>query len=186
MESWCPNKFKLNLNNIPPLDPSSIKSSPILFRQEKPRNRKFSDVVTAGRQEALGSGANLEDIVKFGRQSVRVFSAEKVHPEPGEDGTEFRIQDTLSAKLLLHEVCVAKRWNSPVYQCCKEEGPIHLTLFIFKVVIEIRESSTILECYGAPHSRKKAAAEHAAAGALWYLQNLGHFPLKKQKKRNSK
>lgn len=47
--------------------------------------------------------------------------------------------------------------------------------FTFKVVIEIKEdSNTILECYGAPQSKKKTAVEHAAEGALWYLNRVGY------------
>lgn len=45
--------------------------------------------------------------------------------------------------------------------------------FTYKVVVEIRDSSgkTVLECFGDPKHKKKAAAEHAAEGALWYLDH---------------
>lgn len=47
--------------------------------------------------------------------------------------------------------------------------------FTYKVVVEIAdiESSgkTVLECFGDPKGKKKAAAEHAAEGALWYLEH---------------
>ena len=33
----------------------------------------------------------------------------------------------------------------------------------------------ILECFGGPRTKKKAAAEHAAEGALWYLKHEGYL-----------
>lgn len=46
--------------------------------------------------------------------------------------------------------------------------------FTYKVVIKLEEvKPTILECIGEPQAKKKAAAEHAAEGALWYLQHRG-------------
>lgn len=48
--------------------------------------------------------------------------------------------------------------------------------FTFKVVVKIEEApDMILECFGSPHGNKKAAAEHAAEGALWYLRNGGYI-----------
>lgn len=46
--------------------------------------------------------------------------------------------------------------------------------FTYKVVVEIRDSSgtTVLECFGDPKHKKKAAAEHAAEGALWFLDHV--------------
>ncbi|KAF3450941.1 hypothetical protein FNV43_RR07030 [Rhamnella rubrinervis] len=80
-----------------------------------------------------------------------------------------------SAKSHLYEVCAANKWKSPVFECCKEEGPSHLRMFTFKVVIEIREASnTILECFSGPQPKKKSAVEHAAEGALWYLKHIGY------------
>jgi len=35
----------------------------------------------------------------------------------------------------------------------------------------------IVEVYGAPHQKKKMAADNAAGGALWYLKHIG-FVLK--------
>lgn len=50
--------------------------------------------------------------------------------------------------------------------------------FTYKVVVEIIESSgkTVLECFGDPRRNKKAAAEHAAEGALWYLEHVKAKP----------
>lgn len=48
--------------------------------------------------------------------------------------------------------------------------------FTYKVVIEIEEASgLIVECFGQPQPKKKAAAEHAAQGALWYLKQEGYL-----------
>ncbi|KAJ0231063.1 Ribonuclease 3-like protein 1 [Hirschfeldia incana] len=79
-----------------------------------------------------------------------------------------------SAKMVLHELCISKRWKPPVYDCCNVDGPCHMRLFTYKVVVEIRDSSgtTVLECFGDPKPKKKDAAEHAAEGALWYLDHV--------------
>lgn len=36
-------------------------------------------------------------------------------------------------------------------------------------------SDTLLEAFGEPRTSKKAAAEHAAEGALWYLEKKGYI-----------
>ncbi|KAF3452999.1 hypothetical protein FNV43_RR03432 [Rhamnella rubrinervis] len=80
-----------------------------------------------------------------------------------------------TAKSRLHEICTANFWRPPSFECCKEDGPGHLKLFTFKVVVEIEEApDMILECFGSPHSTKKIAAEHAAEGALWFLEKEGY------------
>lgn len=33
-----------------------------------------------------------------------------------------------SAKSHLYEICAAKKWKSPLFECCKEEGPSHLRM----------------------------------------------------------
>ncbi|ONI16391.1 hypothetical protein PRUPE_3G095800 [Prunus persica] len=81
----------------------------------------------------------------------------------------------LPARSQLYEICVGKKWKLPLYECCKEEGPPHMRKFTYKVIVEIEETEkTVLECFGAPHSKKKSAAEHAAEAALWYLKNIGY------------
>ncbi|KAK6942250.1 hypothetical protein RJ641_027627 [Dillenia turbinata] len=108
--------------------------------------------------------------------------------KPGEQRNEGRkrlssdtyLQAIRSAKSRLHEICVANCWKAPSFTCCKEEGPAHLKLFTFKVVVEIDDMTldvetdeaqgTILECFSLPRPQKKAAAEHAAEGAIWYLE----------------
>jgi hypothetical protein len=48
--------------------------------------------------------------------------------------------------------------------------------FTFKVVVEKKEApDVVLECFGAPQSKKKDAEEHAAEGALWYLKHDGYL-----------
>lgn len=51
-----------------------------------------------------------------------------------------------------------------------------LCRFTFNVTLKIDDSSdTLLEGFGAPRTSKKAAAEHAAEGALWYLEKAGYI-----------
>ncbi|KAK9706277.1 hypothetical protein RND81_07G114300 [Saponaria officinalis] len=81
-----------------------------------------------------------------------------------------------SAKARLNEICVAKCWKPPSYECCQEQGPSHLPLFTFKVVVEIEEAQVVmLECVGRPQAKKKVAAEEAATAALWYMKNEGYI-----------
>ncbi|KAF7839616.1 dicer-like protein 4 isoform X1 [Senna tora] len=76
----------------------------------------------------------------------------------------------------LYELCTANCWKPPSFECCKEEGPDHLKLFTYKVNLEIEEGpDVILECVGAPQSKKKDAAELAAEGAFWYLKQEGYL-----------
>ncbi|KAM5548130.1 dicer-like protein 4 [Rosa sericea] len=82
----------------------------------------------------------------------------------------------LTAKSRLHETCVANYWEPPEFECCKEEGPGHIKSFTFKVTVKIDDvSDTLLEAFGEPRTSKKAAAEHAAEGALWYLEKKGYI-----------
>lgn len=80
-----------------------------------------------------------------------------------------------TAKSQLHEICTANCWQPPVFECCNEQGPSHLKLFTYKVVLEIDEADVELECHGEPHSKKKDAAEQAAEGALWFLRKEGYI-----------
>ncbi|XP_047169317.1 dicer-like protein 4 isoform X2 [Vigna umbellata] len=76
----------------------------------------------------------------------------------------------------LYELCAAYCWKPPSFECCKEEGPAHLKQFTYKMTLEIEEvPDTILEFVGEPRSKKKDAAESAAQGAFWYLQQEGYF-----------
>ncbi|GAB4832726.1 endoribonuclease Dicer [Ancistrocladus abbreviatus] len=100
--------------------------------------------------------------------------------QPIQDETSITISETsggsrkVAAKSWLHEICAANCWKLPVFECCKEEGPSHLRLFTYKVVVHVQASEDlVLECVGDPHSTKKAAEEHAAQGALWLLKMLG-------------
>jgi hypothetical protein len=49
--------------------------------------------------------------------------------------------------------------------------------FTYKVTVQIKgPSETLLECYSDAKLQKKAAQEHAAQGALWYLKQDGYLP----------
>lgn len=80
--------------------------------------------------------------------------------------------DLVTARSRLHEICAANSWKPPLFECCTEEGPSHLKSFTYKVVVEIEEApDKNFECVGSPQMKKKAAAEDAAEGALWYLKH---------------
>ncbi|XBJ03091.1 hypothetical protein VPH35_022331 [Triticum aestivum] len=81
-----------------------------------------------------------------------------------------------TAKSFLFEVCAVSYWIPPEFELCKEEGPSHLRRFTYKVTVQIRgPSETLLECYSDAQLHKKAAQEHAAQGALWYLRQHGYL-----------
>ncbi|PKA57540.1 Endoribonuclease Dicer like 4 [Apostasia shenzhenica] len=81
-----------------------------------------------------------------------------------------------SLKSRLFEICVANYWNPPLFTCCKEEGSAHLKMFTFKVIVEVAGlTPTVLECHSEARPQKRAAEEHAAEGALWYLEYMGYM-----------
>lgn len=90
--------------------------------------------------------------------------------------TDIPQPDTTTARSRLYEICTANCWKPPSFECCNEEGPGHLKLFTYKVLVEIEEApDMILECFSSPHPKKKVAAEHAAEGALWFLEQQGYL-----------
>ncbi|XP_010265687.1 PREDICTED: ribonuclease 3-like protein 1 isoform X1 [Nelumbo nucifera] len=92
------------------------------------------------------------------------------------DSQNLGIKQNKTAKSRLYEICAYHYWKPPVFECWKEDGPDHHKLFTFKVIVEIEEEANlVLECFSAPCGKKKAAAEHAAEGALWYLQHQGYL-----------
>ncbi|XP_010417681.1 PREDICTED: ribonuclease 3-like protein 1 isoform X2 [Camelina sativa] len=187
----------ISLKDIPPLDPSSIPApSSSLPRarmmvqddnagmqsfDQKSELKKLIDVNEEEVKEeknAFSSFSNIQIDPNSTRRSLISITQEKnlLLPKPEAEDTKPKSKDESkrgSAKSVLHEICASKRWRPPVYECCKVDGPCHMRLFTYKVVVEIRDSSgnTVLECFGDPKRNKKAAAEHAAEGALWYLHH---------------
>ncbi|XP_058180782.1 dicer-like protein 4 [Rhododendron vialii] len=80
-----------------------------------------------------------------------------------------------SVRSHLYEICAVNCWKPPYFECCKETGPCHLKEFTFKVSVDIEEASNEIVAFGAPHAKKKDAAENAAEGAIWYLKNAGYL-----------
>ncbi|XP_068345228.1 dicer-like protein 4 [Pyrus communis] len=114
------------------------------------------------RQSPSSSGA-----VKMRPNKTRENSKNDANSQSG--GTH-----TATSRSRLYEVCAANYWETPLFECCNEEGPSHLKSFTYKAVVKIEEDpDTLLECFGEPNMKKKAAAESAAEGALWYLKNRG-------------
>lgn len=53
---------------------------------------------------------------------------------------------------------------------------VPLCRFTFKVVVLIEEAEDVtMECFGRPQVKKKAAAEEAAEGAIWFLKKEGYM-----------
>lgn len=74
----------------------------------------------------------------------------------------------------LPKICTAIGWKEPRYDF-EERGPPHNRLFTCKVTVHMEGlTDTVVECFGNPKPRKKAAQEDAARGALWCLERFGH------------
>ncbi|KFK42448.1 hypothetical protein AALP_AA2G258000 [Arabis alpina] len=161
----------ISLKDIPPLVPSSIPRNS--YSSLKPRTMMVNEVVEEGNVNFSFSNIQIDP---NSTRSVNV-TQEKQHvlkPEE-EDKSKFKDESKKgSAKSVLNEICTSKRWKPPVYECCKVDGPSHMRLFTYKVVVEMRDTSgkSVLECFGDPKCKKKAAAEYAAEGALWYLEQV--------------
>ncbi|KAH6779316.1 hypothetical protein C2S52_010553 [Perilla frutescens var. hirtella] len=83
---------------------------------------------------------------------------------------------SLNARSRLNNICTAKHWKPPVFDCFGETGPDHLKQFIYKVLLQIAgKQNEEFEFIGEPRLKKKDAAENAAEGVLWYLKNEGHI-----------
>ncbi|OMO74217.1 Double-stranded RNA-binding protein [Corchorus olitorius] len=183
----------INLKNLPPIpvDPSLI--SPVYQDKfEDPSSRNGSHVgrlssregtsqqlVGFHHKESTPRDADMADKFVL-RQNMKVEEDVGLSNLSSSSNKDLKFnkenQKCGHTKAKLHQLCAANHWKLPLYECCKEEGPSHLKLFTFKVIVEIKEenaSATILESFGNPHSTKKMAAEHAAEGALWYLRHLG-------------
>ncbi|KAL1198605.1 Ribonuclease 3-like protein 1 [Cardamine amara subsp. amara] len=187
----------ISLKEIPPLDPSSIPihsslkprrmMEPINVakqRYEEKSKLKLKKVHEVEEDKAISSFSNIQIDPNSTRSVISITQEKKLVPIP-EENTKTKFKDEPkkgSAKSVLHERCASKRWRPPVYDCCKVEGPCHMRLFTYKVVVEIRDSSgkTVLECFGDPKRKKKAATEHAAEGALWYLEHVRRNQTKPQ------
>ncbi|KAL6221580.1 hypothetical protein ACLB2K_004976 [Fragaria x ananassa] len=111
------------------------------------------------------------------RGAVKMDSHDSCNNRSSDANSKTRcVPHNLTAKSRLYEACAANYWEPPVFECCQEEGPSHLKSFIYKVTVKIDDASdTLLEANSAPRMSKKAAAEHAAEGALWYLEKKGYI-----------
>ncbi|PUZ70712.1 hypothetical protein GQ55_2G256100 [Panicum hallii var. hallii] len=79
------------------------------------------------------------------------------------------------ARLRLPKICAAIGWKEPSFDF-KEQGPPHSILFTCKVTVRLEGLvSTVIECFGDPKPKKKAAQDHAAQGALWCLECFQHI-----------
>ncbi|XP_031381749.1 LOW QUALITY PROTEIN: dicer-like protein 4 [Punica granatum] len=147
--------------------------SPIYIEAETSNNRQFSNENKRPKKESVPKGTGpRKPLVKQQQQQTNELLLSKPVADPqAPDGLAKK-----SARSRLFEICAANCWKPPTFDCCKEDGPGHLKMFTYMVVIEIEESPQLLvECYGEPRSKKKAAAEHAAEGVLWYLKHEGYL-----------
>ncbi|XP_027341662.1 ribonuclease 3-like protein 1 isoform X2 [Abrus precatorius] len=179
MENKCshPPKIAVNLKHLPPIDPFRITNSVSKLNKSCTRAPpKFVKPSPNQEIELLHSDKGFDKIPILGNVVVEEASSISSNKKNETCGNKIPPTQTHSAhqgmkkgiaRSNLYETCAAKHWKPPTFECCKEEGPSHQRMFTFKAIIEIEETSrNIIECYGAPHQKKKAAADHAAEGAL--------------------
>ncbi|XP_042002405.1 dicer-like protein 4 isoform X1 [Salvia splendens] len=119
-------------------------------------------------------------------QQVEVPLALELHPQHkgcGSDSPAIPVYNgsgsatsSVNARSCLNNICAAKHWRTPVFDCIKETGLHHSKQFVYKVQLQIAgKLNEEVECIGEPRLKKKDAAESAAEGALWHLKNEGHI-----------
>ncbi|XP_039033986.1 ribonuclease 3-like protein 1 [Hibiscus syriacus] len=166
---------RINLKNLPPLNPS-ILSPPYLDKYENPSSGNHPIVANPSSQQdsKLVEFDPKTDFADGNSNNTKEFNLDKVIEIRHSNLVVEDAPRRAAAKSQLHEICAANNWKHPLYECCKEEGPCHMKLFTFKVVVEMQEesSTTILECFSDPRPNKKMAADRAAEGALWYLRHV--------------
>ncbi|ESW22784.1 hypothetical protein PHAVU_005G180800 [Phaseolus vulgaris] len=189
METRVP-KLAVNLKHLPPIEPSLIPnhSSNSKGKLNSGCSRATAKAVKGKPRVGTKLGASDKDIVKepsLGMTNIVVEEASSISSNqnskscgtPTTSPTQTQTQEGMkkgTARSNLYKTCAANHWKPPIFDCCIEEGPSHKRMFTFKVIIEIQASKNTLECYGAPHRKKKEAADHAAEGALFYLQYIGY------------
>ncbi|XP_044479578.1 ribonuclease 3-like protein 1 isoform X3 [Mangifera indica] len=150
--SYNPQKIKLDLKHVPPLDPSIITpSSKVKYEKHRPNSGVFAPRVVKAWPKEGAKVAEFDDASKL-RQNLKVGGASfcstkcidpnstknNIHGKNIESstGNEKRLSESksedapvkVSAKSQLHEVCAAKNWKPPLFECFKEEGPDHFKL----------------------------------------------------------
>ncbi|GAB2300240.1 endoribonuclease Dicer, variant 2 [Dionaea muscipula] len=164
--SVSPPPFVSKLESLSLEDPPS-SSYPGPKPKPKPCPMKSQETVVH-RSPIRETSSSMQDGVEKSQCSPSSTWGKKRIVEPEPHGSSRKV----TAKSMLVEICASNCWKPPLFECCKEEGPSHLRLFTYKVVvlIEDAEQDTLLECFGEPHAKKKVASEHAADAALWLLK----------------
>ncbi|XP_065869210.1 ribonuclease 3-like protein 1 [Euphorbia lathyris] len=180
MENKCLNPIPNQpLNNLPPLPPSGTATKRF-SDQAKPISEgvhKFDDEANTVADLSL-------DKILLQHNDVETNINLQIHHHNHKASSASGEGNRVSAKSKLLEICTVYKWKPPSFECCKQEGPPHLRLFSFKVAVEIEgENGMSLECFGAPKPKKITAAEHAAEGALWYLNHFGYLSVNKLEKK---
>ncbi|PON67091.1 DNA helicase, ATP-dependent [Parasponia andersonii] len=174
LESSCKKEAKLigydeiPIDMAPPPDSTGFENLTI----EEPVISKFIPKVCSTNE--LMNGSLCKTSTK--RQSPSNGQTSKTDESDSDSQTTGGLQkETSTARSRLYQVCTANCWKPPSFECCKEEGPGHLKLFTYRVLVEMEEApDMVLECFSGEHPKKKAAAEHAAEAALWFLEKQGY------------
>nr|CAD1825693.1 unnamed protein product [Ananas comosus var. bracteatus] len=155
----------------------------------RPARKKEPQFVVKG-QQPLAAGVGVDKLAKLFVDSKETHCESHLHKTKDKDKTvvghqaanegqqanpsgQKGIPRIKTARTKLFEICASNYWKAPLFELC-QEGPVHGRMFTCKVTMEVDTiTTTILECFSEPKRKKKAAREHAAEGALWYLEHLG-------------
>ncbi|KAG6676656.1 hypothetical protein I3842_15G163400 [Carya illinoinensis] len=177
LKSSCKMEARLIGYDETPIDvntPDAIGFEKLMVQQ--PFDRDFEPKIIALSKVSDSNPPCITPVIKHPPGTIRgqaCRTAENPSFDPDLQSTGGSNKAT--ARSRLYEICAANCWKPPLFECCREDGPSHLKLFTFKVIVETEAPDVILECLGTPQSKKKDASEHAAEGALWYLKHQGYF-----------
>ncbi|KAL5547660.1 hypothetical protein UlMin_002891 [Ulmus minor] len=186
LNSSCKLEAKLVGFNESPIDvtiPDSITSADLIVEEPLGSNsdlkiysmsEAINDSSSSSSSTSTSTSSTIKSLIRHSPSNSRTIKTDDSDKDSQTSGGPQK--ESATAKSRLYEVCTAFSWNPPTFECWKEEGPSHLKLFTYKVTVEIEEApDMIVEARSAPHKKKKDAAEHAAEGALWWLEKQGYL-----------
>ncbi|PON80996.1 Double-stranded RNA-binding domain containing protein [Trema orientale] len=113
-----PKNTIVNLSEVPPLDPNNVSNLSSKFKYNEAR--KASNSTIAQTLNLKVEDASLGKISTRRRKKTKTDRAKE--SDSKSEGCEKR------PKSMLHEICAAKRWKPPLFECCEEGGPSHMKL----------------------------------------------------------
>ncbi|XP_038714225.1 ribonuclease 3-like protein 1 isoform X2 [Tripterygium wilfordii] len=141
-KSRYPQKFPINLKELPPILPSTITTISFKVNQST-KHREFAEedfdfVDKTGRGDSKAEDASCLPTKHIDPDTVKTKTKKKKKKSKSRNvistWQSYSINEgspkKVSAKAILYETCDANRWKPPSFICCQEEGPCHLKSYI--------------------------------------------------------